>query len=198
MSKKKKIIAIMAILLVILMSFVGGQTYAKYKSQVVGVGVGSIADWSFKVNGETDRITQAIDLAKTVNNETLINKRIAPGTEGSFTITIDATGSDVGIKYDLSTTAELGKPTNLKFTCNGTTYDTLTDLFANEGGYIYANDTNKIKTLQIDWEWPYQTGTTDEEIAESDELDTESGLGKYGASFAFDVYVTGTQIEPNV
>ena len=92
MSKKKKIIAIMAILLVILMSFVGGQTYAKYKSQVVGVGVGSIADWSFKVNGETDRITQAIDLAKTVNNETLINKRIAPGTEGSFTITIDATG----------------------------------------------------------------------------------------------------------
>ena len=198
MIKKKKIIAIMAILLVILMSFVGGQTYAKDTSRVEGLGVGRVADWSFKVNDFTDRITQAILLTSTADEETLVNNKIAPGTHGSFIIKIDGTGSYVGIKYELTTTSELGKPANLRFTWNGTTYDTLTELFANAGGYIYANEQNKVKEIKIDWEWPYQTGTTDEEIAESDELDTESGLGKYGASFAFDVYVTGTQIEPNV
>ena len=194
MSKKKKVIAIAAILLTIAISFIGGQTYAKYTSQVVGLGVGKVADWSFKVNGETDRITQIIDLASTVNNETLVNNRIAPGTQGSFTIKVDGTGSDVGIKYELSSTAEFAKPANLKFTYNGTTYNTLTELFANAGGYIYADETNKVKDIKIDWEWLYETGTTDEEIAQNDELDTKAGMGD---NLAFDVYVTATQIMPN-
>lgn len=194
MSRTKKIIAIVAILLTILMSFIGGHTYAKYTSKIVGVGSGKVADWSFKVNDVTDRITKVIDLAPTANNETLVNNRIAPGTKGSFTIKVDGTGSEVGIKYELATTADLGKPTNLKFTWNGTTYDTITELFANAGGYIYANEQNKVKEIKIDWEWPYETGTTDEEIAENDALDTEAGRGD---NFAFDVHVTATQIAPN-
>lgn len=194
MSRKKKIIAVAAILLIILASFIGGQTYAKYTSQVVGLGVGKVADWNFKVNGVTDRIPKTIDLTSTVNDETLINNKIAPGTQGSFTITIDGTGSEVGMKYELTSTAELGKPSNLKFTWNGTTYNTLTELFANAGGYIYANEENKVKEIKIDWEWPYQIGENDEEIAANDELDMDSGLGE---SYAFDVYVTATQIMPN-
>lgn len=194
MSKTKKVIAIAAILLTIAISFIGGQTYAKYTSQVVGLGVGKVADWSFKVNGVTDRINQIIDLASTANNETLVNNRIAPGTQGSFTIKVDGTGSDVGIKYELSSTAEFAKPANLKFIYNGTTYNTLTELFANAGGYIYADETNKVKDIKIDWEWLYETGTTDEEIAQNDELDTEAGMGD---NLAFDVYVTATQIMPN-
>lgn len=194
MSKKKKIIVVAAILLIISVSFIGGQTYAKYTSQVIGLGVGKVATWEFKVNGVTDRIPKTIDLTSTVNDETLANNRIAPGTHGSFTITIDGTGSEVGMKYELSSTAELGKPSNLKFTWNGTTYNTLTELFENAGGYIYANEENKVKEINIDWEWPYQIGKTDEEIAANDELDMESALGE---SFAFDVYVTATQIVPN-
>ena len=194
MSKTKKVIAIAAILLTIAISFIGGQTYAKDTSQVVGLGVGKVADWSFKVNGVTDRINQIIDLASTANNETLVNNRIAPGTQGSFIIKVDGTGSDVGIKYELSSTAEFAKPANLKFTYNGTTYNTLTELFANAGGYIYADETNKVKDIKIDWEWLYETGTTEEEIAQNDELDTEAGMGD---NLAFDVYVTATQIMPN-
>ena len=194
MSRKKKVIAIVAILLTILMSFIGGHTYAKYTSEVEGLGIGRVADWNFKVNDATDRITQAINLAGTANEETLVNDRIAPGTKGSFTIKIDGTGSEVGIKYALTTTSELGKPTNLRFTWDGTTYDTLNELFENAGGYIYANEPNKVREIKIDWEWPYETGISDEEIAANDELDTRAGRGD---NFGFVVNVTATQIMPN-
>src|SRR5699024_12155209 len=61
-------------------------------------------DWSsdvcssdLKVNGQAQEV-QTINLASTCNNETLINNKIAPGTEGAFNIIVDGTGSDVGIE----------------------------------------------------------------------------------------------------
>lgn len=88
MSKKKKIILSIAVLSCILLSFIGGQSYSKYVSEVRGEGMAEVATWSFKVNGQKEQV-QTIELGSTCNNETLVNNKIAPGTSGSFNIIVD-------------------------------------------------------------------------------------------------------------
>ena len=75
MSKKKKIIVTGAILLCIIISFIGGKTYSKYVSEVRGDGMAEVATWSFKVNGQKEQV-QTINLISTCNNETLIDNKI--------------------------------------------------------------------------------------------------------------------------
>ncbi len=120
MSKKKKIICVFAIISCVILSFVGGQSYAKYVSKISGNGIAEVATWNFKVNGQKEQV-QNIQLTSTCNSETLVDNKIAPGTKGSFNIVIDGSGSDVGINYYVIFEEKGKKPTNLKFSYNNRT-----------------------------------------------------------------------------
>lgn len=195
MNKKRTIIAIIAILLIMLAIFLGEKTYAKYTSQVRQTGKADIATWDFKVNGtDGDYVEEKIDLGQTVDETTLVNNKIAPGTKGSFIINIDASESEVGLKYEIYSHAQINQPQNLRFIYNGEKYINLQDVLNQLTGYIYANDSNKTRQLEIEWEWPYQTQTTDDNIIQEDHLDRLAQIGK---EFQFDIYVRGTQINPN-
>lgn len=192
--KSKKIVLLVIAIIAILLSFVGGQAYAKYMSRVTGHGTADIASWSFKVN-ESEEKLQTISLQSTMNNSTLVNNKIAPGTEGKFQIKLDATDSEVGINYVIKFENESQKPTNLKFTYNGKTYNSLTDLQQDLTGIINANDKEKVKTLTINWNWKYQTGNTAQEIAANDLIDTQNA--KQISNYTFNVIVSGTQVMPS-
>ncbi len=192
MSKKKKIIAVLAILLAIFVSFLGGQTFSKYITEVVGKANARIANWHFLVN-EQEATTQTIDLASTVNNGTLIDNKVAPGTSGKFIITVDGTGSDVGIQYSLSIENETTKPRNLFFTYKGQKYENIEDIVNITTNNIKADDENKVRNIEIQWEWPYEIGGSKEEINQNDKEDMEDlKIGNY----SFDLIVTGTQLTP--
>lgn len=193
MSKKKKIILIVAILSCILLAFIGGQSYSKYVSEVRGNGIAEVATWSFKVNGQKEQV-QAIQLGSTCNNETLVNNKIAPGTNGSFNIIVDGTGSDVGIDYSIKFENETTKPTNLKFVYDGKEYSSIDELQTNLSGTIHANDQDKTRTITIGWKWDYETGSTESEIVNNDKIDTQDAQGI--ANYTFDVVVSGTQVIP--
>ncbi len=193
MSKRKKIVLAVAILSCIALSFIGGQSYSKYVAEVKGDGMAEVATWSFKVNGQKEQV-QTINLASTYNNATLVDNKIAPGTSGSFNIIVDGTGSDVGINYNIQFTNENTKPTNLKFTYNGQEYDSITELQTDLSGVINANDSDKTKTLKIDWKWEYETGKGAEEIARNDKIDTQNAQDI--ANYTFNVIVSGTQVTP--
>lgn len=193
MSKKKKIILIVAILSCIILSFIGGQSYSKYVSEVRGDGIAEVATWSFKVNGQKEQV-QTIQLGSTCNNETLLNNKIAPGTSGSFNIIVDGTGSDVGINYSIEFTNESTKPTNLKFVYDNQEYYSIHELQTNLSGTIHANDEDKTKTLSIDWKWDYETGNNESEIANNDKIDTQNAQDI--ANYTFNVIVSGTQVVP--
>ena len=190
MKKSRKIILAVIVLAIILMSFVGGQVYAKYMSKVEGSGTAEVANWNFKVN-EKDEQLQAISLNSTINNKTVSNNKIAPGTQGSFQIKLDATGAEVGIDYIVRFENESNKPTNLKFTYDNTTVSSLKDLESLLKGRILLSD-SRTKTLKIEWSWDYQTGTTEEEKANNDKIDTAEA----GKDFSFDILITGTQVNP--
>ena len=192
---KKKVLSILAILAIILLAFLGGHTYAKYVSEVRGEGIAEVATWSFKVNGQ-DKKVEAINLASTCNNETLVDNKIAPGTSGSFNIIVDATGSEVGINYNIAFTEEENKPQNLKFIYNDTEYNSIKDLGNDLSGTINANDEEKTITLNIKWKWDYETGSNPGEVTTNDLIDTQDA--QRIQNYTFDVVVTGTQVEPQV
>lgn len=195
MSKRKKVIIVSSILIIMLLAFIGGQAYAKYISQVRGNGIAEIATWSFKVNGQKEQV-QEIKLVSTYNSETLVNNKIAPGTSGSFNIIVDATGSEVGIKYNIKFAEESNKPQNLKFVYGGKEYDSIKQLGDELSGTIAANDENKARTINIQWKWNYETGSSAEQINANDIIDTNDAISI--ANYTFQVIVTGTQVEPQV
>ncbi len=193
MGKTKKIVLLIIAIIAIILSFLGGDAYAKYMSKVTGQGSADIATWSFKVNEKQDKM-QTISLKSTLNNSSIKNNKIAPGTEGSFQIKIDATEAEVGINYIVKFENETQKPTNLKFLYEGKTYNTLSELQEDLVGSINADDKEKIKTLQIGWNWNYVTGNTERDIEANDMIDTQDG--KKITNYTFDVVVTGTQMMP--
>lgn len=193
MSKKKKAVIALCILVVMLVAFIGGQAYAKYISQVRGNGIAEIATWSFKVNGEKEQV-QEIRLASTCNNQTLVNNKIAPGTSGSFNIKIDATGSDVGINYNITFAQEENKPQNLKFVYGGIEYSSIKELEGKLSGMIEANERDKTRTINVRWQWDYETGRDPSQINENDIVDTKDATNV--ANYTFQVIVTGAQIQP--
>lgn len=167
-------------------------TFSKYINKVSGDGETEIAKWSFKVNQETEEFA-TIKLADTYDKTTLLNGKIAPGTKGSFDLIIDATDSEVGVKYEVDFLEETNKPTNLIFKSGNKTVSTIEELESVLTDTINANDTNKVRTLSINWEWPYETGT-ESQILNNDKVDTNEGL--QALDYSFDVVVTGTQVQP--
>ena len=193
LKKKTKIVLIVIVIAVILVSFIGGQAYAKYMSKVTGNGVGEIAQWRFKVN-ENEEKMQTISLNSTIYNFTLANGRIAPGTAGSFEINIDGSGSGVAIFYTVNFQNETEKPKNLKFKYDGKEFESIELLNHWIVGTIQGDTDAQQRSFIIEWEWPYETGNTPEEIAENDERDTIDA--KNISDYRFDVVVTGTQVQP--
>lgn len=195
MSKKKKIILVIAILSCILLSFIGGQSYSKYVSEVRGDGMAEVATWSFKVNGQKEQV-QTIQLESTCDNESLIHHKIAPGTSGSFNIVVDGTSSNVGIDYNIKFANESKKPTNLKFIYDNQQYSSIMELESILSGTIQSNDVDKVKTFTIYWQWPYETGSSKSEIANNDKIDTQNAQDI--ATYTFNVIVSGTQVKPQM
>ena len=190
---KKKVIIIIAILAAIILSFIGGQTYSKYVTEVRGDGTAQIATWDFKVNGQKEEV-QTISLGSTYDSSTLVNGKIAPGTERNFQIKVDATGSDVGIDYKIKFSDETNKPANLKFYYQEVEYNSVLELGENLSGTINADDENKSKTFDIKWKWNYETGSNPTEVASNDKIDTQNA--QEITNYEFDVIVSGTQVVP--
>ena len=193
MNKKRNILIVVLILLAIVISFIGGNTFSKYLSEIQGSGTAEIANWVFKVNGKEDSV-QSVNLLSTYHNETLINNKVAPGTKGSFNIVIDATGSEVGVDYEVKFLNETQKPQNLVFKHNNQEYATIQELEEDLSGTINANEENKTRTITINWEWQYETGNNENEIAQNDKIDTQNA--KDLENYTFDIHVIGTQVMP--
>ncbi len=193
LSKKKKVLVTIAILSCIILSFIGGQSFSKYVTEVTGNGTAEVASWNFKVNGEGERV-QTIHLASTYNNETLVDNKIAPGTGGQFDIIIDGTGTDVGIDYKIRFENETPKPENVVFIYQDQEFGSLAQLQTQLSGTIEATNEDKLVTLPIKWKWPYETGRDDMEIETNDRLDTQNA--KDIRDYTFNVIVSGTQVVP--
>ena len=139
---------------------------------------------------------QTIDLNSTINNTTLTNGKLAPGTSGFFEINIDATEAEVGVNYKVEFLNENNLPRNLQILYDNRTFDSILDLNNELQGTIFANEGEKQRKIMIFWSWPYEIGDNEMEVKENNIEDTQDG--KNGGNYTFDILVTGTQVIPQV
>ena len=99
---KKKLISVLIFVALIIFGFIVGFKYAiNYNLQLVS-GYANIANWSLKSQTEKNVIKFS-------------EKKLMPGTNGSFFIDIDASGAEVEIEYKINTLEEKNIPRNMKF-----------------------------------------------------------------------------------
>ncbi len=187
--RNKGILALVSMLLLTLvLTGAGGYTLARYTTQEKGVGRAKFASWSFQI-AKNGAETKVVDLASTVDKDTLVNGKIAPGTSGSFSITLDASGSEMGVDYLLAFINEENKPANLVFSYNDRKGKSLGEIGDITG--TIAKDGKKQVTMNITWSWPYQTGSTQDEKDKNDAIDTQTGISPL--DYTFEILAIGTQ-----
>ena len=192
-TRNKPVIILLALLLITAIVF-SMYAYAKYKTTLTGNGTATVAKWSFKVNGQTQTIPD-IDLATTMKeNNNVVEGKLAPGTEGSFELNLDATGSEVAIDYNIKL-AVTEKPSNLRFYTDSSYTKEIasTDGVMNVSGVMSLEEIKTIQTKTIYWKWAYQTGTATNDIVANDKIDTADSK----KSVTMTITVTGTKRNPS-
>lgn len=181
--KKNMIIVLLLLLLAITAGF-AAYTYAKYTSSLPDKsGTASVAKWDF-VNDNSS--TALVPLMNTYNANTLVDGKIAPGTQGQFSIHLTNTHTDVGVNYNVSIGTITGKPTNLKFYSNSQCTDEIP--VTGYSGTLSPNDSTGVDVV-IYWKWAYET-------SDGDEVDTTAGAA--AANLTIPVQITGTQVQPTI
>ena len=121
--------------------------------------------YQFKIKYK-DMNFKSINLNETINKDTLIYEKIAPGSSGSFNILLDS-NQDLNYKVQFFSLNE--KPKNLNFIAlkNGRfiiSSNTLEELSYSLSGYISKNQ--KIK-ITINWYWDYENNNQEQDIQDT-------------------------------
>ncbi len=199
MEKQKKNSRVTIITLVMLttvflaIAAIAGYGYAKYVSNFGGDMQAQVAKWSFKVNGSEGN-AKTFNLINTINkNDSVTEGTVAPGTSGYFDLELDGSGTETAINYVINTSLQ-NKPANMHFYLD----ENYTVELAVENNEIVINDfiplseVDTVKKVRIYWNWPLETGNTEEEIYKNDLIDSES----IGKEMIADITVTGIQVLP--
>ena len=139
-----------------------------------------------------NRTSANINLINTIATKSLAHNKVAPGTRGSFSITISARKSTVDMKYYVNfEDLTYEKPTNMIFKIQGDNkiYTTLQELEKSLIGVVHKKSK---KVFTIDWEWAYETGESEKTIVENDKTDTMEG--EKLKSYEFRILVTGEEV----
>ena len=158
MTKKKKIILLLACLS--LLVFVGSTayTYAKYFSQTKRDIGTNIKKWNIKVNNNdittgttlSDKIT-----ATFTGSEHIANNTMAPGSEGYFEINLDYSNVEVSFEYEISIGENNTVPdiSIYKLEVDGTEIQGTGLNISNTININTDNDTDKKKDIKVYIRW---------------------------------------------
>lgn len=140
-----------------------------------------IEKYIFKVNHKNTNFKD-IDLLQTINKKFLINKKLAPGINGSFQIILK---TNQNTNYNVIFKEKNTKPKNLIFMNSETKEekDNIEDFNNELKGILLKNEK---KTITIKWFWKYENN---EEENKEDTID-----GKNLKNYLFTIYVNGESL----
>lgn len=157
-------ISVIAILLV---AILGTGVYAYYQTTITGTGTMTALNWDFKVNNQASTFTETISGLK-------------PGSNGTITLNLGATGSGVDVDYEITlkyaTDSQIIQ--NLKFYSDETHKSEITSTSKLTGDITKGSS----KQVTIYYNWPY--GGADSVAADTADA---------GKSVTFDITVKGQQ-----
>ena len=152
MKGNKKILAVALLLLLVAVSF---SSYAIYRSTSTGTATVSTANWKVKLNGtEQTESTKTFTFTNSNINWTTstskVDGKVAPGSTGTITVELDATGSEVDVAYDVEV-----KSVKVDGTAVSNNAFTVAKAASDDGKLAYAASNMK-KNIVLDVKW---TGT---------------------------------------
>ena len=155
----KKLLVIALLLLLVTVSF---GTYAIYRVKSTGTATVNTAAWSVKLNGTSQTSTTKTfnftnDNISWTKSKAAVDNKIAPGANGTITLELDATGSEVNVAYEVNVKSikvdgEVIPNTN-EFTVKLNSADT---------GKLAYSATNMKKDIVLDFNWAGSDSDTDE------------------------------------
>ncbi len=191
---KNYIKAIILLVFIFVIALVTRFAYSRFLSVHSEGANAQIARWNFTATVGSEQ-NLSIDLAETrLQNDTawVNSTEVAPGTKGALAINIDATGTEVSLKYDIDIDLT-NIPENLIFYLDSQ----MTNAIYKENnmihldGYFDVNDVDKTEEKTLYWNWAYETGTGNTtRVQQNDNLDT----AWMGESITAGIRVKGTQV----
>lgn len=182
-AKKKdiKFVILFIVLVGCCLLYLFQSSYAKYRRQLEGTVSSDIANWNIKVNGEdiANKKTLTTTIEPTfLESENTKEGVIAPGVEGYYTITIDASDVDVNflctMHSDVSVDSSVSDLKTLSYVINpvGDTDERLT--YSADTGIVQQISKNTNQTVfRVYIKWDDDAGTMDNqadtEVATDDE-----------------------------
>ena len=177
----------------LLMTCVISSTMAKYTSAATGSDTATVAKWSAKVNGSEIAVSPAatvdfglFDTVKDSNGadeETdVATGKIAPGTSGEFTLTIE-NSSEVNAQYAIDFTVTNDANIPLEFSADGTEWKTSLE------GVTDTIAMSATATKTIYWRWAFEQ--TD--VTTGDAADTALGIA--APTVTVSATITATQVD---
>lgn len=194
--KKNLVMRIAAVVLMctLVTACFASSTFAKYTSGAEGTATATVAKWDVTVNDQklgVDNATVTFDLMEVFTNsvntpaETVNGKKLAPGTDGSFSFKITnasdvAAEAVINLAYNDDNEVEL--PTSFVFATDENFEDAIT-MPATLDKIALPLDADK--TVTIYWKWIFEDGV--------DEDDTALGLA--AGSLKVDATITVEQVD---
>lgn len=181
---RSSLVIILLMLVAIATAYVGS-TYAKYTEDVSGNGTATVAKWDFTTDNAISNLT--INFSQSYDATTLTAGKIAPGTSGSFAISVKNTNTETGVNFTIALGTVTNVPTNLKFYKDSTFTTQITPGSGTITGQLVAKDSTGL-SVPIYWKWDYET-------TGGDEADTTNG--KAATELTIPITITGTQVPPS-
>ena len=185
-NKMIKLTSFVLLVTMIALTLVSG-TYAKYTSSASGTDSAVVAKWNIKagVSGSETSITGsnatvAFNLFDTINDtgntaaeEDVAAGKIAPGTAGSFEMSIK-NDSEVTARYGINYTVT-GNNVPIEFSTDGSNWVTsLSNVAPSNDTQIAMNDST---TVTVMWRWAFTgEGSANYTSTQTDATDTALGL----------------------
>lgn len=196
MKNKKVVIRALIIIALITLVSLAGYTFARYYQSInIGGGKVSIARWSFG----SANISKDIILSE---------EKIAPGSNGTFEIEVDATNSEVPVEYEILVSDEKNIPTNMTFyaeiqdekgTILATTEikDSFTELATSDlKGLIPVESGNQKRKINVHWNWEFnETDTTSVDADDATLVYNENN--ESSLECGFNLQIVGRQAKVN-
>lgn len=196
--KRRTTVIICSLLILAIVAACGmlANTYAKYTSTINRTATNyTVAKWSFDTDNSAT--TFDIELDRTdIDQSTLKQNKIAPGTSGKFDILLNNANTDTGVKYTITLDQIEGMPENLKFYKDPVHRN---ELFPNNSeskitGTLQAQSSQRPETITIYWNWEYETKDGRDVVGDVD----DTTAGKNAAdSFSVGVTIKGEQVMPS-
>lgn len=194
-SNGKTALIVFLLLVTIVAVILATYAWAKYTETFNGEATAQVAKWNVTATPGTEMFSKTF--------EHVVDERMAPGTDGSISASLDIHDTEVDVDYTMTlvSVTPVGEgviPQNLVLKSSDGAVIYKNNAIVSNGtiatGRIAQGSANKSVEKTLNWEWPYETGTTDAEKTANNKKDTDDG--KKAGSFKVTYRIDAVQVQP--